>query len=134
VVRPSLYAGARALVEHCKSRDLRPVVVTGALDFTLTPLLRDLGIEDYAANRLDFVDGFATGHLVPPVIEGPAKAAWIRAFAARERLSLADCYAYADSMSDLPMLSVVGHPTATNPDLRLRAVARQNGWPIVSLT
>lgn len=133
VVKPSMYPGARALVEHCRSRNLRPVVVTGALDFTLAPLLRELGIEDYAANRLDFVDGVATGHLVPPVMEGPAKAAWIRAFAEREGLSLSECYCYADSMSDLPMLSVVGHPAATNPDLRLRTIARQNGWPVVSL-
>jgi HAD superfamily hydrolase (TIGR01490 family) len=133
VMKPSLFPGARALVEHSRSRHLRQVLVTGALDFTLDPLVRDLGLDDYGANQLDFVDGFATGHLVPPVMAGPAKAAWIRAYAEREGLSLADSYGYADSISDLPMLSVVGHPTPTNPDLRLRSVARENGWPIVSL-
>jgi hypothetical protein len=46
-------------------------------------------------------------------------------------LDLAQCYAYSDSASDLPMLRAVGHPVAVNPDKRLEREARRNGWPIV---
>ena len=133
VIRPAVYPGTLPLLEKSKSMGLRQVAVTGALDITVKPLLRHLGITDYVANRLEFVDGRATGRLKPPVMASATKASWIRRYSEREGLSLNDCYAYADSMSDLPMLSVVGHPTATNPDLRLKSTALRHDWPIVRL-
>jgi HAD superfamily hydrolase (TIGR01490 family) len=134
VIRPAVYPGTLPLLEKSKSMGLRQVAVTGALDITVKPLLRHLGITDYVANRLEFVDGRATGRLKPPVMASATKASWIRSYSEREGLSLNDCYAYADSMSDLPMLSVVGHPTATNPDLRLKGTALRHDWPIVRLS
>lgn len=133
VFRPAVYPGTRPLLEKSRTMGLRQVVVTGALDITIQPLLRYLGITEYVANRLEFVDGRATGRLKPPVMASATKASWIRKYSEKEGLSLNDCYAYADSMSDLPMLSVVGHPTATNPDLRLKSTALRHDWPIVSL-
>ena len=134
VIKPGIYPGTLPLLEKSRSMGLRQVVVTGALDVTIEPLLRHLGVTDYVANRLEIVDGVASGRLVPPVMASASKASWIRTYAEAEGLSLSDSYAYADSMSDLPMLSVVGHPTATNPDLRLRSTALRHDWPIVKLT
>ena len=133
VIEPSIYPGTRELLEKSRSLGLRQVVVTGALDISIEPLLRHLGIKEYVANRLEFVDGVATGRLIPPVMASATKASWIRTYAEREKISLSDCFCYADSMSDLPMLSMVGHPTATNPDLRLRSTALRHDWPILSL-
>jgi HAD superfamily hydrolase (TIGR01490 family) len=133
VIRPAIYPGTLELLDKSRTMGLRQVVVTGALDVTIGPLLRHLGISEYVANRLEFVDGRATGRLKPPVMASATKASWIRTYSEREGLSLNDCYAYADSMSDLPMLSVVGHPTATNPDLRLKSTALRHDWPIVRL-
>lgn len=133
VTRPAIYPGTLELLNKSRSMGLRQVVVTGALDITIQPLLRHLGISEFVANRLEFVDGHATGRLKPPVMASASKASWIREYSEKESLSLNDCYAYADSMSDLPMLSVVGHPTATNPDLRLRSTALRHNWPIVRL-
>ncbi len=64
------------------------------------------------------------------MLHGEGKADAIREIAAREGLVLDDCYAYSDSSNDLPMLSLVGHPCAVNPDSTLRAHARANGWRI----
>jgi HAD superfamily phosphoserine phosphatase-like hydrolase len=112
---------------------MRQVVVTGALDVSVKPLMEHLGITEYVSNRLEFVNGVATGRLLPPVMAAATKASWIRTFAEREGLSLTDSYAYTDSMSDLPMLSVVGHPAAVNPDMRLRQTAMHHDWPILDL-
>lgn len=132
-VKPSIFPGTRELIAKSRSLGLRQVVVTGALDITIQPLLRHLGIDDHAANRLEFVDGVATGRLVPPVMASATKASWIRTYAEREGLSLSECYCYADSMSDLPMLAMVGHPAAVNPDIRLRATALRHDWPVLYL-
>ncbi len=133
VLEPSIFPGTVELLEKSRSLGLRQVVVTGALDISIQPLLRHLGIEEYVANRLEFVDGVATGRLAPPVMASSTKASWIRTFAEREGISLSECFCYADSMSDLPMLSMVGHPTATNPDHRLRSTALRHDWPVLSL-
>ena len=47
---------------------------------------------------------------------------------------LDDCFAFSDSYSDLPMLSVVGHPAAVNPDARLRLLAKAYSWPTLNLS
>src|SRR4029453_15215355 len=80
-----------------------------------------------------FVNGVATGRLLPPIMAAATKASWIRTFTEREGISLSDSYAYTDSMSDLPMLSIVGHPAVVNPDMRLRQTALHHDWPILNL-
>jgi phosphoserine phosphatase len=64
------------------------------------------------------------------MLHGPAKAEAVRALAEREGLELSRCSAYSDSLNDLAMLSLVGDPCAINPDARLRAHAKQQGWKI----
>jgi len=133
VLKPAVFPGAYELLEKSRSLGLRRVVVTGALDVSVKPLMEHLGIKEYVANRLEFVNGVATGRLLPPVMAAATKASWIRVYAEREGLSLSDSYAYTDSMSDLPMLSIVGHPAAINPDMRLRQTALHHDWPILNL-
>lgn len=133
VLKPAIYPGTLTLLEKSKKLGLRQVVITGALDFSIAPLMKHLGIDDYAANRLEFVNGYATGRILPPTMASATKARWIREFAERENLSLSDSYAYSDSISDLPMLSIVGNPAAVNPDFRLRQTALQQNWAILDL-
>jgi len=133
VLKPAVFPGTYELLEKSRSLGLRQVVVTGALDVSVDHLMAHLGITEYVTNRLEFVNGLATGRLLPPVMAAATKASWIRVYAEREDLSLSDSYAYTDSMSDLPMLSIVGHPAAVNPDMRLRQTALHHDWPILSL-
>ncbi|MGH7664292.1 MAG: HAD family hydrolase [Gemmatimonadaceae bacterium] len=134
VLEPAILPRARDLLESSRERGFRQVIVTGALDVSVRPLMEHLGIDDYVANRLEFVSGIATGRVLPPVMAAATKASWIRDFAEREEIDLGASFAYSDSMSDLPMLCVVGHPTAVNPDFRLRQTALQHDWPILDLT
>ena len=133
VLKPAVFPGAFELIEKSRSLGLRQVVVTGALDFSVAPLMEYLGVDDFVANRLEFVNGVATGRLLPPVLASATKASWIRTYAERHDINLSDSYAYSDSMSDLPMLSIVGHPAAVNPDMRLRQTALHHDWPILNL-
>jgi HAD superfamily hydrolase (TIGR01490 family) len=79
----------------------------------------------------EIVDGIYTGRLAEPFCYGDGKAVAIRKVAAEKGYDLAQCYAYTDSISDLPMLEVVGHPVAVNPDHALESVAHLRGWPII---
>ncbi len=133
VLKPAIYPGTAELIAQGKKIGQRQVVLTGALDFTIEKLMDHLGIDSYVANRLEFVNGYATGRVLPPVMASATKAKWIREFAERENINLSESYAYSDSISDLPMLSIVGHPVAVNPDFRLKQTALQHDWAILNL-
>ena len=133
VIKPAVFPGTYELIEKSRSMGLRQIVITGALDLSVRPLMEHLNITEYVTNRLEFVNGVATGRLLPPVMAAATKASWIRVFSEREGISLSDSYAYTDSMSDLPMLSIVGHPAVVNPDMRLRQTALHHDWPILNL-
>ena len=133
VLKPAIYDGTPELIAQGKKIGQRQIVLTGALDFTIQRLMDFLGIDDYVANRLEFVNGYATGRVLPPVMASATKAKWIREYAEREGLNLSESYAYSDSISDLPMLSIVGHPVAVNPDFRLKQTALQHDWAILDL-
>jgi len=132
VLRPAVFPGAVRLLEEARRAGCRVVLCTGALDFTVRRLADHLGADDLIANRMHFVDGVATGRVVPPIIEGAHKALAIREYCVRNGLALEQSFAYSDSFSDYPMLAVVGHPAAVNPDLRLKGVARAYQWPVLS--
>ncbi len=134
VIKDAIYPKAQDLIDEARRADCKIVLVTGALDFTMTPLARHLGADDLIANRMQFVGGVATGKVIPPIIEGANKANVIREYCDKHGISLMQSHAYSDSASDYAMLTVVGRPTAVNPDLRLRALARSYNWPILDVT
>ena len=79
----------------------------------------------------ELVDGVYTGKLAAPFCYGEGKAERIHKLAVERGYDLHKCYAYSDSVSDLPMMQVVGHPVAVNPDRALTSVAHRRGWPVV---
>jgi HAD superfamily hydrolase (TIGR01490 family) len=134
VLRQNLYPHAKELVARCRDEGHDVVLVSGALDFLMTRLADHLGATHVIANRLEIKDGFATGRLLRPVVAGPEKARLVREHAREHGHDLDECFAYSDSYSDVPMLSVVGHPAAVNPDTRLARLAATYGWPVLSLS
>ena len=134
VIRPSLYPFARSLVEKNRASGQRIVFVSGAIDQIVTLLAEHLGADEFIANRLEMKAGIATGKLLKPVVAGPEKARIIRDHARKHGHDLDECFAFSDSYSDVPMLSVVGNPAAVNPDKRLDLLARAYSWPRFDLT
>lgn len=133
VLKPAIYDGTPELIAQGKKLGQKQIVLTGALDFTIEKLMDYLGIDDYVANRLEFVNGYATGRVLPPVMASATKAKWMREYSEKNDINLSESYAYSDSISDLPMLSIVGHPVAVNPDFRLKQTAIQHDWAILDL-
>jgi HAD superfamily hydrolase (TIGR01490 family) len=82
----------------------------------------------------EVIDGAYTGELAEPFCYGEGKAIAIRKIADKHGYDLARSYAYTDSASDLPMLDIVGHPVAVNPDRALETIALHRGWPIVEFS
>jgi len=133
VLKKAVYPHARDLVSRSRDEGHDVVLVSGALDFLMTRLADHLGATHVIANRLEIKDNYATGRLLRPVVAGPEKARLVREHAKEHGHDLNECFAYSDSYSDVPMLSVVGYPAAVNPDSKLHRLARTYGWPVLSL-
>lgn len=133
VMRPAIFPGVYDLVQRYKELGIQQVIVTGALEYVTAPLARHLGIEHWIANRLEIVEDMATGRLLSPVLAGPNKAQVIRQYAHKHDIDLERSFAFADSYSDFPMLSMVGNPCVVNPDSQLRRAAGDYNWPIITV-
>jgi HAD superfamily hydrolase (TIGR01490 family) len=122
---------ARRLIDRHRHAGRDTFIVSAAPQEIVEPLAYSLGMTSGLGTRSVVADGVYTGELAGPFCYGAGKVEAIRELAAWHGYELAQCYAYSDSASDLPMLEAVGHPVAVNPDGKLERHARRHGWPIV---
>jgi HAD superfamily hydrolase (TIGR01490 family) len=133
VVTPLIFAEAAELIADHKLCGRDVVVVSASGEEIVAPIARALGATHAMATRMVVADGKYTGEIAF-YCYGEGKVQAIRELAAREGYPLEHCYAYSDSITDLPMLQVVGHPSAVNPDRALRKEALAHGWPILTFS
>lgn len=129
-ILPKIWPGTRALAQMHLDAGQQVWVVTAAPIELATIIAKRLGLTGAVATIPESIDGVYTGRLVGELLHGPAKADAVRVLAAENNLDLARCFAYSDSYNDLPMLSLVGHPCAVNPDHRLERHAQEYDWQI----
>jgi HAD superfamily hydrolase (TIGR01490 family) len=130
IVDPLIYAEAVELIEEHRANGREIVIVSSSGEEVVEPIGRMVGTDRVIATRMVIEDGHYTGE-VSYYAYGPTKADAMRELAEAAGYDLADCYAYSDSITDLPMLEAVGHPTAVNPDRALRRAARERDWPVL---
>jgi HAD superfamily hydrolase (TIGR01490 family) len=131
VVSPLVFAEALALIDEHHRAGRRVIVISSSPVEVVAPLGTYLGVDEVIGTRPEIDEhGSYTGKL-EFYAYGSGKAEAIVEVAERDGLSLADCYAYSDSITDVPMLEAVGHPVAVNPDKELEAVATERDWLVV---
>lgn len=133
IVDPLVFAEAAELIadhRHC-GRDV--VVVSASGEEIVAPIARALGATHAMATRMVVEDGKYTGE-VAFYCYGEGKAAAVRELAVHEGYPLEHCYAYSDSITDLPMLEAVGNPSVVNPDRALRKEAAARDWPVLTFS
>jgi HAD superfamily hydrolase (TIGR01490 family) len=130
-ILPLVYSEARRLIAaHGRAGQDVIIVSTSGMEM-VAPIGDLLGAREVIATRMEVADGCYTGAMEFWAY-GEAKAARVRELASVRGYRLADCYAYSDSVTDLPMLEAVGHPRVVNPDRALRRVARERDWPVLA--
>ncbi|MDG9727172.1 MULTISPECIES: HAD family hydrolase [unclassified Streptomyces] len=123
-----IWPGTRALAQAHLDAGQKVWLVTAAPVEIAQVIARRLGLTGALGTVAESIGGVYTGKLVGEPLHGPAKAEAVRALATAESLDLSRCAAYSDSHNDIPMLSLVGHPYAINPDSKLRKHARELEW------
>ena len=132
IIDPIVYDEAVERIQQHKSAGQDVVIVSSSGEEVVGPIGAMVGADYVLATRMVVSeDGKYTGE-IERYVYGPEKAEAVRELAAERGYDLAASYAYSDSITDLPLLEEVGHPTAVNPDRALRKIAVERGWPILT--
>jgi HAD superfamily hydrolase (TIGR01490 family) len=130
VVEPITYVEALDLIDAHRAAGRRIYLISASPAEIVEPLGRFLGVDESLASHACIdTDGRYTGEM-DVYAYGPYKADLIREVARRDGVDLEASYAYSDSYTDLPMLEVVGHPVAVNPDRVLLRLAKERNWEV----
>ena len=133
IVDPIVYAEALELIDEHHEAGRAVIILSSSGTEVVEPIGDRLGVDLALGTQMAVEDGHYTGEILFYAY-GANKADAMQDLAAERGYSLADSYAYTDSHTDLPMLEIVGHPVATNPDSELRHIAKERDWPIVRFT
>jgi len=131
VVDPLVYVEAAELIARHRADGHDVIVLSATGEEVVTPVAEMLGATRSVATRMQIVDGRYSGE-VDFYCYGANKAVAAKQLAATYGYDLAECFAYTDSSTDIPLLEVVGHPHAVNPDKLLRSEALRHGWPVLA--
>ncbi|MGA2432683.1 MAG: HAD-IB family hydrolase [Acidimicrobiales bacterium] len=132
VIEPLIYDEALELIDHHLAEGDEVWLVSMAPAEIVDPFAELLGITGAISSRAEIdEEGKFTGNMLF-FAQGENKAVAVRELCEQRGIDLADCYAYSDSETDVPMLQVVGHAFAVNPDRQLAKVAHDQAWPILS--
>lgn len=125
-----IYPEARRLIAEHLAKGHVVAIVSGSIRFLVEPLAVFLSVKHVLCTELETQDGVLTGRCVEPICFEDGKIYWLQGFIERHQIDLARSWFYTDSITDLPVLDLVGHPVATNPDPMLYLTANRRGWPI----
>ncbi|MCG8589382.1 MAG: HAD-IB family hydrolase [Proteobacteria bacterium] len=125
-----LYPEAVDAVRYHQERGDVVAIVSGATRFVVEPLAEYLSIEHFLYTRLEVENGVFTGRVIEPICFEEGKIYWLQQFIEEQGIDLAKSYFYTDSVTDLPLLDLVGHPIVTNPDPFLYRQAVKRHWPV----
>ncbi len=132
-ILPLVYADARRLIAAHGRAGQDVIIVSTSGQEMVGPIGNLLGASEVIATRMEVAGGCYTGEMEFWAY-GEAKASRVRELAGQRGYLLRDCYAYSDSVTDLPMLEAVGHPRVVNPDRALRRIARERQWPVLAFS
>jgi HAD superfamily hydrolase (TIGR01490 family) len=137
VINPALLPAARDLLQQHRDQNDLIAIITATNRFVTQPIAAALGVDHLLAAepQLDEL-GNLTGKLRGVPTSGPGKVTHLHAWLAQQGKQLGDfekSYFYSDSQNDIPLLAIVTHPIATNPNQRLQVHAQAQGWPTLQL-
>lgn len=126
----AIYPESRALVSAHLAMGHTVAIISAATPYQVNPIARDLDIEHIMCTRMEVANGKFTGAMIEPTCWGEGKAIAARELAEKLDIDFSKSHFYTDSVEDLPLLELVGHPHPINPDKELSALAFKNDWPI----
>ncbi len=132
-IRPIMLPKARALLDEHRAAGDFLLIITATNRFITGPIARELGVNSLLATECEVLDGHYSGRCTDIPCFQAGKIERLNRWLADTGRSIEGASFYSDSINDLPLLEVVSRPVAVDPDERLRAIAEERGWTVLSL-
>ncbi|HKK42755.1 MAG TPA: HAD family phosphatase [Bacteroidales bacterium] len=131
ILIPAVYGDAAAKIAFHHSRGDRVIILSSALRCVCEQMTAYLGADDFICSDLEVSDKILTGNPKGRICFGEEKLSRFLEYCWKNGTSVANTWYYADSVSDIPVLSVTGNPVCVNPDKKLEKEAGKKGWKIL---
>lgn len=132
-IRPIMLPAAFLLIEEHKRAETTPLIITATNRFVTEPIAREFGVETILATEPEFLNNRYTGKVTGTPCFRHGKVERLNQWLQETGMNLKESWFYSDSHNDIPLLSLVSHPVAVDPDHSLKQHAEQQGWDIISL-
>jgi len=132
-IKPIILPAALELITKHRQQGDDLLIITATNSFITAPIAKLLKIPHLIATEAEMIDGVYTGMVSgTPSYQG-GKVSRLNTWLIEQDVTLEGSYFYSDSHNDLPLLNLVEHPVAVDADSKLQAIAKQQGWKIISL-
>jgi len=132
-IEPLIGAAAQALLQRHRAAGDQLLIITATNAFVTRPIADRFGVEQLIATEPEQVDGRYTGEVAGEPCFQSGKVHRLQQWMAEHQRDLRGSWFYSDSHNDLPLLELVDHPVAVDPDPTLAEITKQHGWPVISL-
>ena len=132
-IEPMITQAAVDLVEEHRGSGDELAIITASNSFVTRPIADRFGVRELLAIELERIYGCYTGRVLGTPTFQEGKVLRLQEWIKGNCRTLEGSHFYSDSHNDLPLLQLVDHPVAVDPDPVLRARAEEAGWPILSL-
>jgi HAD superfamily hydrolase (TIGR01490 family) len=132
-IAPIMLPAAQTLLEKHRAQGDTLLIITATNRFVTAPIAARLGVDNLLASDPEMIDDRYTGRVAGTPCFREGKVTRLKAWLTEQQQNLANSWFYSDSHNDLPLLEMVTHPVAVDPDDTLTTHAEARGWPIISL-
>lgn len=132
-IQPMRLPRAESLLAEHRAKGRTLIIITSTTRLITEPIACLLQVDHLLATDLEIKNNRLTGKMDGVPCFGANKVTKLHTWLQKTRHSLEDSFFYTDSHTDLPLLELVDHPTAVDPDPNLQASALARGWPVISL-
>lgn len=132
-IEPIILPAAQQLIAKHQQQGDTTLIITATNSFITAPIAEMLDIKYLIATEPEMLDGHFTGAVAGTPSYREGKVTRLNSWLAEQQHNLDGSYFYSDSHNDLPLLELVSHPVAVDPDATLQTVAQQRDWKILSL-
>lgn len=132
-ILPIIPDKSRELLDKHRKQNHPLLIITATNLFITEPIAKQLSVDDIIATQAEFKDGRYTGEVLGTPCFQDGKVERLQMWLKEHDKTLNDSWFYSDSHNDLPLLNLVSHPVAVDPDKKLEQHAKNQSWPIISL-
>ncbi len=130
VLLPSVYSEVIPEIEMHRKNNAKTVILSSSVSQVCREAAIHLSMDDFICSRMEVVNGYLTGYPEGRLCYGEEKKTRLMEYCEKNDNIPEESWYYADSISDYPVLSIVGHPVCVNPDKELIKKALDYGWKI----